>query len=444
MKYFFLIIGALAAVSISIAIFLRDADEKPLTRNGQQAAAMAIAKSYKEAVQERTEKRDQAEVPTAICEKERYNFGIMDPLTVGNHTFYIENRSAVDLLIEGGASTCKCTLSDLKQAVVPPGAKYPITLTWNSGHAKQSFEQSATVVTNDPTNREISLAVFGKVRAVFASTPTQVNLGRLIPSTESTELFTVYSQIWDDFEIVKVESTQNSISARLAPEGSEQLVASDDELYNAKSTALLEIKYDGEAPQGPLAGQLRLYVKPPKDWDKKKQEFDDENGLGDEHTGDENTLVADSETKNALPDIRFPQQEDGTILAELPFYGTVVRRLSLYGKSIKSDGSVALGTLSPKDSVNQEWTIIGRVRGNLTPTKVTAVATGIPGLVADVETINAEPSKYSFRISLRTTERLKAAIYNGPQAGMLTIEADGMPPGDDRLEFPINLIVVKI
>lgn len=433
MKYFFLIIGVVAALCISVAIFLRDADEKPLTRNGQQEAAMAISKAVANAAKERAEKKEKAEVPTAHCEYDRYDFGTMDPLTVGKHTFYIENRSAVDLLIEGGASTCKCTLSDLKQAVIPPGGKYPITLTWNSGHAKQAFEQSASVVTNDPTNQEISLAVFGKVRAVFAATPNEINLGRLIPSTPSEALFTAYSQIWEDFEVVRVESTSPAVTGGLAPAGSDHLVASDDELKNAKSQKLIQLKYDGEAQQGTLSGQLRLYIKPPIDWDQKKEEFDSENGVAGQ--------ISDG-AERGLPDIRFPQQEDGTILAEIPFYGTVVRRLSLYGKTIKS-GAIALGTLSPKDSNDKQWTIIGRVRGNLTPAKVTAVATGIPGLVAELETINTEPSKYSFRVTLKTTQKLRAAIYNGAQAGKLTIEAEGMPAGDDKVEFPINLVVVK-
>ena len=429
MKYFFLIIGCLATCAVSAAVVLKDADAKPLTRNGQQEAAMAVSKIYRQAASDRALKSDLTEFPTAVCAHDSFNFGMMDPLTVGQHTFVIQNKSSVNLIIEGGESTCKCTLSDLKRAVVLPGEEYPVTLTWNSGHARQEFRQSATILTNDPTNREISLSVFGKVRAVLAATPTQINLGRLIPSTESSELFTVYSQVWEDFEIARLESTSDFIKADLAPPGSEQLVSTDDELSNAKSQRLIQLTYNGEAPRGPLSGQIRIHLRPPIGWGEQKNEVE--------------STAADKYSTQNLPEIRFPRQEDGTILAEIPFYGVAVRRLSLYGRTIQSEGSIALGTLSPKDSVGNQWTIIGRIRGNMQPTSIAAVTTGIPGLKADIEIINANPSKYSFRIVLSTTRKLNPAIYNGEQSGMLRIEADGMPAGDDLLEFPINLIVVK-
>lgn len=432
MKYFFLIVVCFGSMAFAASVVLRDADEKPLVRNGQQEAAMAIQKAVRKAARERSEERENAAVPTAICERDSFNFGLMDPLTVGEHTFYIENRSSVDLIIWGGESTCKCTLSDLKEAVVGPGQKYPIKLTWNSGHARQEFGQSATVNTNDPTTREIQLSVFGKVRAVLAATPTEVSLDRLLPSTPASKYFSVYSQVWEDFDIERIESTSEFVTARLATSGSSHLLAADDEIANATSKHVVEITYNGQAPKGPLAGRLRLYVRPPTDW-----ENITEQSLASEET------TENASKKEGLPAIQFPVQEDGSILAEIAYYGSVVRRLGLYGKVVKSEGRIDLGTLIPKDSSDRSWTIIGRVRGDQHPSEVTASVTGIPSLVAEVESITSSQAKYSFRITLRTTEKLKPAIYNKKQSGLLSITAAGMPAGDDKLELPINLIIVK-
>ena len=118
MKYFFLIFGSLLVGGVTLAVFFREAGEKPFVRNGQQEAAIEIQKAIREAAAERAENREQAEIPTAFCAHDTFDFGLMDPLTVGQHEFVIENRSAVPLLLSGGGSTCKCTLSDLKEAIV--------------------------------------------------------------------------------------------------------------------------------------------------------------------------------------------------------------------------------------------------------------------------------------------------------------------------------------
>ncbi len=432
MKNRLTVVATLACLGIGVAVALTSGTGRRLVANRKEGAAV----SNNGAAGGGTEREGKnAEQPTAYCANPDYDFGLMNPLTVESHVFTIENRGSVPLILEGGETTCKCTLSDLKHAIVEPGGSYAIELTWNSGNSQPNFAQSATVRTNDPTSRELLLTVSGEVKAVLASLPSVISMDQLLPEKRFTTRFTLYSQTWEDFEIVRVETTNDHFSAKEYAGGIPQFDAMDEELQSATVKKSIEMKYDGLAERGQLSGYIRIFVRPPPDW---RESVTHSNVEQEFFEGGQQAF--DSED---LPGIGFPIQEDGTVLAEVAFDARVIRRVSLYGNSVRKDGSISLGTIRSTASMGSRWNMIGRVRGELVPGKVVASVEGIPGLMARVESKESDRAAYTFGLTLEITKPLKPASYNAEQAGWLRVEAIGLPENDGILELPIHLIVVQ-
>lgn len=427
MKYLFLILGVLGVVGTIFGIAVSNGvSSKPMVRTGQEKEAERLVQLVKTTAEKRRQLGDKADIPKALCPQATYSFGLMDPLTVGKHVFSIENQGNVPLVLEGGESSCKCTLSDLEQAIVEPGDSYQVKLTWNSGHSRREFNQSAMVRTNDPLNPEIQLSVTGQVRAVLSAQPPQLNLDRLLPSTQKSMQFAVYSQVWENFTIDRIESSSEYISGSAIGDKLDTAYAIDDEIKNSTAVEGVAVTYNGKATAGQVSGVLRVFMKPPASWE-------------DTHSGDASD--ATNAGKVELPKISYPLQDDGTVLLELPFYGEVVKPLGLYGKQVMSSGLIELGKLKSVQTKGKKWNILGRIRGENRPTSISATAKGIPGLVATVQSRSSNKAKSSFSINLELTEALEPAIYDGDQQGLLVIETPGLA-GSELLELPINLDVL--
>ncbi|HBE70268.1 MAG TPA: hypothetical protein DDW52_19130 [Planctomycetaceae bacterium] len=433
MKYVLTALAVLGLLGTCFGFALSGVSTKPLTRNGQQQAAQKRMKEVAEAVEAR---KNGDLVPVARCDDPAHHFGLMDPLTVGKHTFVIKNEGKAPLAIRGTGSSCKCTLSDLKDAVIPPGKSYDVTLTWNSGHAKEQFAQTATVETNDPLVREIKLEVKGEVRAVVASLTDTINLGRLTPSNSKSKQFVVYSQVWKTMDIERIESTNPHVTAIVDTEPYQDSFARDSEFNTATTHRVVKVLYDGEAPHGELTGVLRIHVRPPADWSAEQQAVATERIEKIKNGQEVEFATSDG------PQFAFPVEADGSILAEVGFHGQVVRRLSLYGKTLRGE-TIKLGNLKSKETLGTTWTLVGKIRGDKKAAEINATATGIPGLEATVDILpSSNAAEQSFRISLKLTERLKSGIFDRGQAGELSVSAPGIP-GDEQLELPINLVVFE-
>ena len=144
--------------------------------------------------------------PRAIAGEVEHNFGVMDPLTMGEHKFVIRNTGEAPLELNIGPTTCKCTVSGLSSNRVEPGEFASVKLEWNSGRKDLEFAQAATVYTNDPRKKSIEFTVTGKVRMLIGADVAQIDLPAQNPDNSAVAEFLVYSQIWDEFEIVGLEA----------------------------------------------------------------------------------------------------------------------------------------------------------------------------------------------------------------------------------------------
>jgi hypothetical protein len=95
-----------------------------------------------------------------------YDFGqIYDAWDV-THTFAVQNTGDADLLIGNLVTSCGCTTAELSSAVVPPGQRADLTVTFDANYHPTNGLVSRLVwfATNDPTQPWVEVRVIADVR----------------------------------------------------------------------------------------------------------------------------------------------------------------------------------------------------------------------------------------------------------------------------------------
>ena len=120
----------------------------------------------------------------AAVDQDEFNFGKMDFREDGKHEFTITNRGDQVLTVDLGSTSCKCTVSEIKDSQLAPGQSTKVLITWHGAkNYVGPFRQTATLVTNDPLHPELTFTIKGEyTRPVFAD-PDEVAFGD-IPGNE--------------------------------------------------------------------------------------------------------------------------------------------------------------------------------------------------------------------------------------------------------------------
>ncbi len=147
--------------------------------------------------------KDQAK-PVVEVKDTIHDFGMLDPHTTAVHAFTVSNKGEHPLKLEVRDTSCKCTVGKLTNNLLGPGESTKVTMTWNTGYKADTYEQTATLITNDPLKESIQLKVKGEVRAEFVA-PKRVSFTAIDPAETATAEFVVYSQLWDDFQITELK-----------------------------------------------------------------------------------------------------------------------------------------------------------------------------------------------------------------------------------------------
>ncbi len=103
--------------------------------------------------------------PAVVIKERTYNFGMVDPHATISHSFIIRNEGVLPLQLNVRETSCKCTVGEVGNNLVPAGEQTTITMTWNTGYQADEYEQTALIQTNDPLNEQIELKVKGEVRS---------------------------------------------------------------------------------------------------------------------------------------------------------------------------------------------------------------------------------------------------------------------------------------
>ncbi|MCI0361283.1 MAG: DUF1573 domain-containing protein [Planctomycetaceae bacterium] len=165
--------------------------------------------------------------PKVQADKLEYDFGVMDPLTMGRHAFVLKNVGTAPLKLDVGPTTCKCTVSGLDKRDVAPGGQAMVTLEWNTGNAPV-YSHAATIYTSDPARKSLEVRVSGKVRMQLGADVSELVLADIPPTSSAVAECFVYSQMWDQFEVESVDSKLAGLKWELTsvpPDAAPQLYA---------------------------------------------------------------------------------------------------------------------------------------------------------------------------------------------------------------------------
>ena len=201
---------------------------------------------------------EQRDLAVAVVDEAEHSFGTMDVGQKGSHTFVIRNEGRGVLLLKQGETSCKCTRSVLEATRVPPGGTTSVHVQWKTEHSTPNFRQGTNILTSDPANPRLILTVHGEVRAELATLPESLVLPDVALDEPATGKLLLFSQQWEEFEIVEIKSPLKPLSWKLCEVDSHAL-----ETIVARTAYEIEVEFAPGSLAGPFAGCLTIEVAVP-------------------------------------------------------------------------------------------------------------------------------------------------------------------------------------
>lgn len=197
-------------------------------------------------------------LPKLSLPEREFRFGKMEAFQERSHTFVLRNEGKGELVVKKGATSCKCTMSNMADKPIPPGGSVDVTLTWKPLARMDDWKQDAKLCTNDPDpkSRSITLTVKGDVVERLSIVPKDFwQLGEVFEGKPSQVSGRVYSMTLDKFKIkgVKVAGT-DKIKATWKPLPEEELSP-----LKAKSGYLVQLDTPSSGmPAGSFAYRVKI------------------------------------------------------------------------------------------------------------------------------------------------------------------------------------------
>ncbi len=124
--------------------------------------------------------------PAAEFDTTKFDFGVAYPQNKLVHDFIFKNAGNEELKIEQVRTSCGCTAAVLSKESIPAGATGAISVTMSTS-VPGKMHKTATVVTNDPRNREIVLDILANVRDIWQWSPKTSFQFREVPFNSSAQ-----------------------------------------------------------------------------------------------------------------------------------------------------------------------------------------------------------------------------------------------------------------
>jgi Protein of unknown function (DUF1573) len=143
--------------------------------------------------------------PRVEIDEAHYNFGTMQRGTTKSHEFTIKNVGTAPLKLTVGQTSCKCTLGDVSGKPVAPGESTQVRLEWSAKSDQGPFRQTATVLTNDPLQSQVELAIEGEIHETSGVMPPQLAFDKVpVGESKSAEVY-VMAMLQDDLTVSEAE-----------------------------------------------------------------------------------------------------------------------------------------------------------------------------------------------------------------------------------------------
>jgi Protein of unknown function (DUF1573) len=157
--------------------------------------------------------KPKVEVPEPLI----HEFGSMAQLSEGTHSWEFKNIGDAELELWMESSTCSCTIAKLsskegeekKKVVVKPKDSTKIDLQWQTKMFHDEYSKGATIGTNDPSRRSITLNVKGKVFPPVIVFPNEMITFNAVSNEEPHQAkIAVFSVDRADLKIKKISTSR--------------------------------------------------------------------------------------------------------------------------------------------------------------------------------------------------------------------------------------------
>lgn len=154
--------------------------------------------------------------PRVAVEQAEFDFGVLEREAESRHSFVFRNEGEYPLELRQGTTSCKCTLSKLAEAPIPPGGSAEVTLEWKANTGGETFRQTAEILTNDPQRPRVVLTIRGRIQETISVAPEALVFGNLLVHEEGRAEALVLSAKYPEFELRGQRLTGPAHSDRLA------------------------------------------------------------------------------------------------------------------------------------------------------------------------------------------------------------------------------------
>lgn len=132
-------------------------------------------------------------LPKILTPNPEFNFGVVVQGETLTHEFPVENNGSSDLIIRKLNPSCGCTAAVLKDAVIPPGGKSSIRVSFDTTGFVGKKSKTVRVYSNDPLNSSIVLFVNAEIIAEVFADPIRLDFNNIRRGTEETKHFYIRS-----------------------------------------------------------------------------------------------------------------------------------------------------------------------------------------------------------------------------------------------------------
>jgi hypothetical protein len=115
-----------------------------------------------------------------------YKFGTLDMQATGTHDFVFSNTGKAPLVLRAGATPGRYASSTIEREQIPSGGSSRVTLTWKPKDKPGPYQQTATILTNDPARPEVVLTVTGRFTTALRFSPHFVVIRQLSADEKAT------------------------------------------------------------------------------------------------------------------------------------------------------------------------------------------------------------------------------------------------------------------
>jgi hypothetical protein len=204
------------------------------------------------------------EAPKLVVDQKDFNFGHLELGGVGRHEFVFKNEGHGPLLLTKGETSCVCTLASIEHPTVAAGGSTTVEVEWHP-KARGDFRQTAEVLTNDPQQPKVELAISGEIVSSYLLAPQTIVFTGIQPNMGTTAEARVFSFGTDNLQVLD-PTVDSTTGAKYFDVAVEKLTPSElNQEKGAKSGCKLKVTVKPGLPAGPFAEKIRFHLNIPGD-----------------------------------------------------------------------------------------------------------------------------------------------------------------------------------